>query len=151
MMAPSRSDIFLTWLPGGASESHHDLSHEGDAKDSARLMLIAINQWYASQVAQVVTALKGIPENGGTMFDNTVVLWINELGIGNAHSHTNIPIMLAGSAGGYFKTGQAVTMPTGTPHNRLHLSLCRAMGLTDVTVFGNPKFCSDGPIAQIAT
>jgi hypothetical protein len=150
MMAPSRSDIFLTWLPGGANMSHHDLSHVPDANDAARLMLIAINQWYAGQVAQFISALKAMPENGGTMFDNTVVLWINELGVGNAHTHTNIPVLLAGSGGGYFKTGQAVTMPAGTPHNRLHLSLCRAMGLTDVTVFGNPKFCTAGPIAEIA-
>jgi hypothetical protein len=150
MMAPSRSDIFLTWLPGGANMSHHDLSHVPDANDAARLMLIAINQWYAGQVAQFITALKAVPENGGTMFDNTVVLWINELGVGNGHTHTNIPVMLAGSCGGYFKTGQAVTMPAGTPHNRLHLSLCHAMGLTDVTIFGNPKFCTAGPIAEIA-
>jgi uncharacterized protein DUF1552 len=154
MMAPSRSDIFLTWVPGGTTTSHHDLSHEDDTNPdgsatAAQLKLIQINQWYASQVAQVITALKAAPEGTGTMFDNTVILWCNELGIGNIHSHTNIPILLAGSAGGYFKTGQAVTMPAGTPHNRLLLSLCRAMGLS-TTVFGNPKFCSDGPIAEIA-
>jgi hypothetical protein len=149
MMAPSRSDIFLTWVPGGMANSHHDLSHLGNADMVAQQTLVAINQWYASQVARLVTGLKAVPENGGTMFDNTVVLWINELGIGNAHTHTNIPVVLVGSAGGYFKTGQAVTMPAGTPHNRLLLSLCRAMGLND-TVFGNPKFCTAGPIAEIA-
>ncbi len=150
MMAPSRSDIFLTWLSGGDTESHHDLSHESDTNTSAQQKLVQIDQWYAQQVSQVITALKAVPEGNGTMFDNTVILWCNELGIGNAHTHTNIPFMLAGSAGGYFKTGQAVTMPSGTPHNRLLLSLCRAMGLANVTTFGNPKFCSDGPIAQIA-
>jgi hypothetical protein len=159
MMAPSRSDIFLTWLPGGVPDSHHNLSHDTDTTGgstayngtptAAQLKLIQINQWYASQVAQVITAMKAVPEGTGTMFDNTVILWCNELGIGNIHSHTNIPVMLAGSAGGYFKTGQAVTMPSGTPHNRLMLSLCQAMGLS-TTQFGNPKFCTDGPIAEIA-
>ena len=149
MMAPSRSDIFLTWLPGGSAESHHDLSHEPDSNAMAQQKLIQINQWYAKQVSQVITALKAMPENGGTMFDNTALLWCNELGIGNNHSHTNIPVMLAGNAGGYFKTGQAVTMPPGTPQNRLLLSLCHAMGLSDVTTFGNPKFCTAGPIAEI--
>jgi hypothetical protein len=149
MMAPSRSDIFLTWVPGAGGESHHDLSHEPDSNAAAAQKLILIDQWYAKQVSQVITALKAVPENGGTMFDNTALLWCNELGIGNNHSHTNIPVMLAGSAGGYFKTGQAVTMPAGTPQNRLLLSLCHAMGLTDVTTFGNPKFCTAGPIAEI--
>ena len=31
MMAPSRSDIFLSWINGGVTESHHDYSHEGDS------------------------------------------------------------------------------------------------------------------------
>ena len=154
MMAPSRSDIFLTWLPGGSAESHHDLSHEGDNNDVAKNKLIAINAWYAQQVAQVITALKAVPENGGTMFDNTVILWINELGVGNSHSHTNLPAMLAGSAGGYLKTGQAVTLANDPSHitnsnNRLLLTLCHAMGLTDVTTFGDAKYCASGPITQI--
>ena len=149
MMAPSRSDIFLTWLAGGANESHHDLSHEGDNNTAAQQMLVTINQWYAAQVAAMITLLKGVPEGTGTMFDNTVILWANELGIGNAHTHTQIPLMLAGSAGGFLKTGQAVKMPSGTAHNRLLLTLCQAMGLSSVTAFGNPKFCTDGPIKEI--
>jgi hypothetical protein len=157
MMAPSRSDIFFSWLTSPVSgisytvpnESHHDLSHESNSNTAAQQGLIAINQWYATQVAQMITLLKQQPENGGTMFDNTVLLWCNELGIGNVHSHTDVPVLLAGSAGGYLKTGQAVTMPAGTPYNRLHLSLANAMGLTGVTTFGNPKFCANGPIAEI--
>jgi hypothetical protein len=148
MMAPSRSDIFLSWINGGVSESHHDYSHEGDTNTTAQQKLVQINQWYAAQVAAMITLLKSTPEGAGTMFDNTVILWANELGIGNAHTHTQIPLMLAGSAGNYLKTGQAVAMPTGTPHNRLLLTICQAMGLP-VTAFGNPKFCTDGPIKEI--
>jgi len=169
MMAPSRSDIFFSWLTQAAqqmkpvpgisypvpNESHHDLSHEPDSNMAAQQGLIAINQWYAMQVAQVISLLKAQPENGGTMFDNTVILWANELGIGNIHSHTDVPVLLAGSAGGYLKTGQAVTMgggspdSPGTPYNRLHITLANAMGLTDVTSFGTSKFCSSGPITEI--
>jgi hypothetical protein len=149
MMAPSRSDIFLSWIGGGVTESHHDYSHEGDTNTTAQQKLVQINQWYAAQVAAMITLLKGTPEGTGTMFDNTVILWANELGIGNAHTHTQIPLMLAGSAGGYLKTGQAVKMPSGTAHNRLLLTICQAMGLSGVTAFGNPKFCVDGPIKEI--
>jgi hypothetical protein len=158
MMAPSRSDIFLTWvknmLPAGKTESHHDLSHEGDTNTVAAQQLVIINQWYAQQVSEMIKLLKAVPEGNGTMFDNTVIFWTNELGVGNAHTHTNIPYMLAGSAGGYFKTGQAVTIPNdgahiGNAHNRLLLSLVHSMGFTDVTAFGDPKYCAAGPIAQI--
>jgi Protein of unknown function (DUF1552) len=149
MMAPSRSDIFLSWLNGGVTESHHDYSHDADSNTTSQQKLVQINQWYAAQVAAMITLLKSLPEGGGTMFDNTVILWANELGIGNAHTHTQIPLMLAGSAGKYLKTGQAVTMPKGTPHNRLLLTICQAMGLSNVTAVGNPKFCADGPVKEI--
>jgi hypothetical protein len=159
MMAPSRSDIFLTWvknvLPAMKTESHHDLSHEGDSNTTAAQQLVIINQWYAQQVSEMIKLLKATPEGNGTMFDNTVIFWTNELGIGNGHTHTNIPYMLAGNAGGYFKTGQAVTIPSDSAHitnahNRLLLSLIHSMGFTDVTAFGDPKYCAAGPIKEIA-
>jgi hypothetical protein len=166
MMAPSRSDVYTTWLQLPLAKSHHTLSHVvgvnagcnpsptppavfsaatcQQAKD-AEASLIMINQWYAKQVAEMITLLKSVREGNGTMFDSTVVLWANELGIGNSHSHTNIPLMLAGTCGGYFKTGQAIQAPSGTPHNRLLISLCNAMGIPTMT-FGNPKHCTGGAI-----
>jgi len=147
LLAPSRSDIFMKWLD--MKKSHHDYSHDPDSSTEAQQGLVKINQWYATQVAALVTALKAVKEGAGTMFDNTLILWCNELGVGNNHSHEKLPMLIAGNAGGYFKTGQAITMPNGTPHNRLLLSLCHGMGLTDVTTFGNPKFCSDGPIKEL--
>jgi hypothetical protein len=158
IMAPSRSDIVPNWIPDpsdtssmpkGIPDSHHDLSHHGDSDTVAEAKLVAINQWYAGQVAALISALKAVPEGAGTLFDNTVILWCNELGIGNAHTHTNVPFMLAGSAGGYFKTGQSLKFPDGTAQNNLHISLCQAMGLSDVKTFGNPAYCT-GPLAGLA-
>jgi hypothetical protein len=146
MLAPSRSDIFFNFI--NINRSHHDLSHEPDSNTLAQMQLVQINQWYATQVASLITALKAVPEGSGTLFDNTIILWCNELGIGNVHSHTNLPLLIAGSGQGFFKTGQAVTMPSGTPHNRLLVTLCQAMGLPDTT-FGNAKFCTGGPISEI--
>ena len=118
MLAPSRSDIFFNFID--INNSHHDLSHDPDSNTASQMKLVQINQWYATQVAALITALKGVKEGSGTMFDNTIVFWCNELGIGNNHSHTKLPLLIAaGKSMGYFKTGQAVTMPDGTPHNRL--------------------------------
>ena len=73
-------------------------------------------------------------------------MWCNELGLGWSHTHDHIPFMLAGSAGGYFKTGQLVTAAAnGTAQNDLFISIAQAMGLADVTTFGNPKYCK-GPL-----
>jgi hypothetical protein len=146
MLAPSRSDIFMNWL--NITTSHHDLSHDPDSDTASQQKLVQINQWYATQIASLITSLKTVKEGNGTLFDNTLILWCNELGVGNDHSHLELPMLLCGSAGGYFKTGQAVTMPSGTPHNRLLISLCNAMGMPDTT-FGNPKFCTDGALKEL--
>jgi hypothetical protein len=147
MLAPSRSDIFFNFI--GVNNSHHELSHDPDSNAASQMKLVQINTWYATQVAALVTALKGVKEGAGTMFDNTVVFWCNELGIGNIHSHTKMPLLIAAGKNMGFKTGQAVTMPDATPHNRLLLNLIQSMGITGVTSFGNPKFCSAGPIKEI--
>ena len=147
MLAPSRSDIFFNFI--GINNSHHELSHDPDTNTASQMKLVQINTWYATQVAALVTALKGVKEGAGTMFDNTIVFWCNELGIGNNHSHTKMPLLIAAGKNMGFKTGQAVTMPEATPHNRLLLNLIDGMGITGVTAFGNPKFCSAGPIKEI--
>ena len=149
MLAPSRSDIFFNFI--NINNSHHELSHDPDSNTASQMKLVQINQWYATQVAALITALKSVKEGAGTMFDNTIIYWCNELGIGNNHSHTQLPTLIAGTGQGFFKTGQAVTMPAGTPHNRLLVTLCQAMGLSDVTAFGNPKFCTAGPLKEIMT
>jgi hypothetical protein len=147
MLAPSRSDIFFNFI--GINNSHHDLSHDPDTNTASQMKLVQINTWYATQVAALVTALKSVKEGAGTMFDNTIVFWCNELGIGNNHSHTKMPLLIAAGKNMGFKTAQAVTMPEATPHNRLLLNLIAGMGITGVTSFGNPKFCSAGPLKEI--
>jgi hypothetical protein len=138
MLAPSRSPIAMSWL--GIEEAHHLLSHNQDLP-----RLVSINKFYAGEIAKIIADLKAIPEGSGTVFDNTLLVWCNELGLGWSHSHDHIPFMLAGSAGGYLKTGQLVTAANGTAQNDLLVSICNAMGLIDVKTFGNPKYCK-GPL-----
>jgi len=138
MLAPSRSPIAMSWI--GLQEAHHLLSHNQDLP-----ALININKFYAAEIAKIIADLKAIPEGAGSMFDNTLLVWCNELGLGWSHTHDHIPFMLAGSAGGYFKTGQLVTAANGTAQNDLFISICQAMGLGDVKTFGNPKYCK-GPL-----
>jgi hypothetical protein len=138
ILAPSRSPIAMSWL--GIQEAHHLLSHNQDIP-----RLTDINKFYAGEIAKIIADLKAIPEGTGSLFDSTLLVWCNELGLGWSHSHDHIPFMLAGSAGGYFKTGQLVTAANGTAQNDLLVSICNAMGLTDVKTFGNPKYCK-GPL-----
>jgi hypothetical protein len=134
----------MKWL--GIDEGQHSLSHEPNSNAEAQEKLTKINAWYAGEVAHLAKRLAETPEPGGdgSLLDHTTILWTNELGEGNSHSHEHIPWVLVGGGLG-FKTGRALDFP-GVPHNRLLVSLARAMGHESLVRFGNPDYCGDGPL-----
>ena len=132
--------------PACQAKGFHAVAHR-ETDPGERAKLVRIHAWYAEQLAYFLDRLASIPEAGGTMLDNTLVVWLNELGTGNDHRHDRIPWVLAGNVGGLFKTGQLVSFPD-QPHNRLLLTLCHAMGVpTDV--FGDPDYCKAGPLTGL--
>lgn len=134
----SVGQMSFPWL--GLTDRQHDLSHEGDSNAEAKEKLIKMNHWYAQQFAYLLAALKSVPEGppGGTLLDNTLVVWGNELGKGNSHTRNDIPFVMAGKAGGAIRGGQFLTFKD-RPHNDLLLTICRAMGLNQAT-FGDMRF-----------
>jgi hypothetical protein len=120
-------------------------------------MLGEIDRWYAGKFAKLVGLLDSLPEGDGTLLDNTATTWLTELSDGNVMSGNNLPIVIAGSAGGYLKQGVAVnvegqpigpgnsegacmeggtgqiTLDTGSmggnvPINKLYVTLLNALG-----------------------
>jgi hypothetical protein len=136
----------MRWL--GIEEGQHELSHEPDSKTEAQEKLTRINKWYCEQMAYLVKRLAETPEPGGegTLLDNTLVIWTNELGKGNSHTLNNIPFVLAGN-GLDFRMGRSLKLPS-VPHNRLLLSLANAFG-HDIDRFGNADFCGDGVLSGL--
>lgn len=135
-----------TWL--GISEGQHDLSHKPDNDADAQDKLTRINKWYCEQLAYLAKRLSETPEPGGhgTLLDNTLIVWTNELGQGNTHTLDNIPWVLVGN-GLDFKMGRSLKYPR-VAHNRLLLSLAQGFGHT-LPRFGNPNFCGDGPLNSL--
>lgn len=88
--------------------------------------------------AYLVGKLDAAKEGSGTVLDNTALLWGSEFGDGRPHSFADLPFVLAGSAGGYFRPGRYLKYK-GVSHNRLLVSLCHAMGDTRTT-FGSQAF-----------
>jgi hypothetical protein len=137
----SVGDVVMSWV--GATEGHHSLSHHPDSDSAAQQTLTEIDNFYAKQLAYLIGAMKNVQEGTGTLFDNTVIFWCNELALGNTHSHNDMRFLLAGSCGGTFQTGRWLKY-SGDPHNNLLLSLANAMGL-GLPTFGNPAYCT-GPL-----
>lgn len=130
------------------TEGIHSFAHDED-NPSSRDGLVKMHAWYAGQMKALMDRLAKIPEGAGTMLDNTLVVWFNELGAGGSHAITQTPWVLGGNLGGYFKTNQFVDFP-GVAHNRLLLNLVHGMGLTDEKSFGDPDFCAAGALPGLA-
>ena len=146
----------------GINESVHDnIAHmidvaSGTEKLTIRTRLAQVHRWYAEQVAYLMNALASIPEGNGTVLDNTVILWGNELGNPAAHSNVGVPTILAGGAGGKFRMGRYLKLRTGgdplagwdgggtkapnlVAHNKLLVSIAKAFGVGGDS-FGHPDY-----------
>ncbi|MBN9120351.1 MAG: DUF1552 domain-containing protein [Planctomycetes bacterium] len=136
----------MKWL--GVEEGHHDLSHEPDSNEKAQEKLVKINRWYCEQVAYLAKRLADTPEPGGTgsLLDNTLIVWTNELGKGNSHTHDNTPFILVGGGLNY-KMGRALKYKN-VSHNRLLMALAHGFG-HHVKSFGNPDYCKDGVLTGL--
>ncbi len=137
----STSGVVFRWL--GISVDHHELSHRADADLPAQAQLEAIHRWYAAQFAYLLARLDALPEGAGTVLDHSLVVWGNELGKGNNHSHTEVPFVLAGGSGGVLNTGRFIDTAHAA-HNDLLVSCLNAVGVP-ATNFGNPAHCT-GPL-----
>lgn len=106
----------------GQESENHGLSHrigdpgmQGTCLGGVLDMLQAMDDYYARKFAHLVGLLDGINEGEGKLLDNCAAVWFQEMSDGNAHNLNNIPIIQAGSCGGYFKTGWAVNVEDGSP------------------------------------
>ena len=133
----------MNWLD--IKDGHHGLSHEPDKNEDAANKLTKINTWFAGELAHLVKRLAETPEPSGEgkLLDNTVVLWVNELGKGNNHTLNDIPFVLVGG-GLDFNTGRSLNLK-GVAHNRLLLSLAHGFG-HNLETFGNPQLSQGGPL-----
>jgi Protein of unknown function (DUF1552) len=104
----------------------HDLGHNPvmDGVDHKRV----VDKWCMSQLAELIARMKAIPEAGGTMLSNSVILLTNHMEDGQNHNCQKLPWILAGQGGGYFKTGQCATS-AGKPLNGVLADVANAVGV----------------------
>lgn len=159
--------VVYNWDGMAFTHDHHGLSHRtgdnsvGGACGVAGVLdqIHQIDQWLAGKFAKLVGLLDSIGEGSGKLLDSTATMWLPELSDGAAHNINNLPILIAGSAGGYLKQGAAVNVEspgknisngastsscqnggnignTGStggnvPINKLYVTLMNAVGCTD--------------------
>jgi hypothetical protein len=136
----SVGDVKFSWVDPAITRGHHDMSHDGDTRDTIE-MLTKINIWYrAAQLPH-----RGDEEDPGRAIRQhdarQHLISVNELSKGSTHSHPDMPFLLPGHAGGALPGGQFLKFSGTVSHNNLLVSCLNLMDVP-ATTFGNPAYCT---------
>ncbi len=135
------------WL-GLDEGGHHTLSHENDAGTLATLA--KLYTWYSQRFAYLLDRLAATPDaDGGSVLDNTLVVWGSELGTGWSHSLSNVPFVFAGGAGERLRGGRYLKVENELT-NRVLVTALDALGVKDVEKYGTTDTGS-GPLSGVLT
>jgi len=132
MLNNDLSQMNFKFLEGVRGALHLDLTHNGKAPE-LEAMYLKTNQFHMQQFTYLVERLKAIDEGGGkSLLDSSLLMLASSLFDGDAHSAEQLPIILAGRAGGALQTGRALDyMDKGDDNRRacsLYLSMMDRMG-----------------------
>ncbi|MEX2304287.1 MAG: DUF1552 domain-containing protein [Bryobacterales bacterium] len=112
----------------GVPDPHHPLTHHGGNEDKIAKMA-KINAFHVSLFAYYLEKLKATPEGGGTLLDNSLLLYGSGMGNPNVHDHVNLPILVAGGGAGTHKGGRHIRYAEPAPLANLHLTLLDKVGV----------------------
>jgi hypothetical protein len=79
--------------------------------------------------AYFLERLKATKEGEGTLLDHSMIVYGGAIADGNAHSHYDLPVLLAGHGNGQLKPGRHIQYAKGTPMTNLYLSLLERMNV----------------------
>lgn len=150
------SDGLAPWALPSVSSSDpladpHVAGHQYsyNSGNAISLRLAEYQRWFTVQVVKLMDQLDAIPEGDGTVLDHTLIWWTNEFG-GSNHFYNDVPMVLAGTANGKFKTGRYLVYgreptpncPSGgsdcfVPHNKLLVSIANAFPGVNLDSYGN--------------
>lgn len=120
----------------GITEGHHNLSHHRNDPDTVAKVK-EIDLWYARQLGKFLTKMDQTKEVDGTsLLHNSMILYGSGNADGNRHTHTNLPILVAGSAGGRWQTGRYLKTDPA-PLTNLFLSMADRMGVDGIERHGD--------------
>ncbi|GDY01461.1 hypothetical protein LBMAG49_07900 [Planctomycetota bacterium] len=112
----------------GCSGGFHDFSHH-EGKPEKQDAYRRINRWHVEQYAALLDKLAAHEEGGTSLLDNSMIVLAAAMRDGNAHDPHDLPILLAGRAGGAIESGRLIASPTDTPVCSLWLGMLQKFGV----------------------
>jgi hypothetical protein len=115
--------------PGiGISDGHHSLTHHQQIPEKIE-KVAQIDAMFVRMFAYYLEKLKATPDGDGSLLDHMAIVYGSGTGDGNAHTHHDLPTLLAGGAAGKIKGGRHLRYPKDTPLNNLFVNLLDKAGI----------------------
>ncbi len=110
----------------GISDGHHSLSHHQN--DPEKIAKVAkIDAHLIRTFAYYLERLKATPDGDGNLLDHTMLVYGSSLSDANAHTHHDLPTLVAG--GKALKGGRHIRYAKETPLNNLFVNLLDHAGV----------------------
>lgn len=133
----------------GQSKIYHQITHDEpiDAKLGYQPETSKLASLVMEALGDFLVELDAIKEGEGTVLDNSLIMAFSDTGYAKIHSIENIPMFLAGRAGGRHKAGQHIHT-TGESVTRVSLTAMRLVG-APVGEFGSGTMKTARPITDV--
>lgn len=140
-----------------AVDVHNSMAHQYSPTDRATWVALGVQNRYS--YGKLALLMDRLSEVG--VLDDTVIIMAGDMGDPALHSSRDIPVVVAGSAHGQFKTGRRIKLAADCPPNdmwcqpktdnsmsKVLVSVANAFG-ADVTGFGTET--NVGPLRELET
>jgi hypothetical protein len=118
------------------ARAHHDLSHHQGKAENLE-MLARIDKHHMTYFAEFLQKLADAEDaDGKSLLDNSMIVYTGGNADGNAHSHVNLPVILAGRGGGKLKSGRFLKLGS-LPMCNMYLEMMEHMGVEGIEQFGD--------------
>lgn len=133
----------------GQSKIYHQITHDEpmDAKLGYQPETSKLAELVMQAFGDFLIELDSVKEGAGTVLDNSLIIAFSDTGYAKIHSIENIPMFLAGRAGGRHKAGQHIHT-TGDPVTRVSLTAQQLAG-APVGEFGTGSMKTARPITEV--
>lgn len=134
LLSVEENDRIFTEL--GQSEGHHKLTHHKNNLEMIQ-QVKAVDLWYVKQLARFLEKMERTKDvDGQSLLHNSMILYGSGHSDANRHSHYNLPLVLAGAAGGRLTPGRYLKA-SPAPLTNLFLSLADRMGVQGLERHGD--------------
>lgn len=115
----------------GVPDGHHTLSHHRGKQESLE-KLAKIDYFYSEQFAYFLEQLAQRKDaDGSSILHNSMIVWGSGLQDPDRHRHEDLPLILAGHAGGKLKRGLHTNLGQNTPMCNLFLGMLDVLGIQE--------------------